>query len=226
MRVVRPKKKIAGSRKGSTIKRRKPAKAAVKPAKVKRAIPRKPVRKASKKRHEKQKALAKAKARKHVKSKALGRRVLPHSLRRVQLVRRVSRAKPTKPVKQVSVAFARGPVYVALRRKLKREPTPKEFRAATVPTTRDRAIISVWDSISARGREALGQELTPAGYLALRKTLLKRGKDEARAAFLARRAYENGTLERDLQRIAIETGLTPREVYSLGVSPPSMGMAA
>jgi len=42
---------------------------------------------------------------------------------------------------------------------------------------------------------------------------------------LIREANQRGTLESDFNKIAVATGLTPREIYSLGVSPPSLGAA-
>lgn len=50
-------------------------------------------------------------------------------------------------------------------------------------------------------------------------------KDWQRAERLIREAIKRGTFESEYDRIAAATGLTAREIYSLGVSPPSLGTA-
>lgn len=54
----------------------------------------------------------------------------------------------------------------------------------------------------------------------------RRRRTREYAAKRARLAYEQGTLDRDYTEIAEETGLTPREVYTLGMSPQALGTAA
>lgn len=47
-----------------------------------------------------------------------------------------------------------------------------------------------------------------------------------RAEQLIREALARGTFQGEYERIAAATGLTAREIYSLGISPPSLGTAA
>lgn len=58
------------------------------------------------------------------------------------------------------------------------------------------------------------------------KTFEAAWRNWQRAEQLIREAIARGTFQGEYERIAAATGLTAREIYSLGVSPPSLGTAA
>lgn len=145
------------------------------------------------------------------------------------------------------VGFALGPHVLRREKQLGRRLTPAEIRRETVPSTRDLAIIEVWPDLSPSAREKMGPQLTPAGERELSKRI-RSGKRTAwgllmesvglrpmrRARFVdlsdaerrALEAWRKGTLDQQYMSIASRSGLTPNEVYTLAMSPPSMGRAA
>ena len=146
--------------------------------------------------------------------------------------RRQPKAVSTTP-RHAPTGFSKGPAYVAIKRRLGREPTESELK----PTTRDYAIVDVlvqamkWQGrahplIEASSAAAMREMLSPAGEAMLNRRAFRYLSKQEEAEKRALRAYQNGTLEREYLRIAQETGLTPREIYSLALSPPSMGVAA
>lgn len=213
---------LHGRQGASVTKRRKPAKKSTVAKKTK------PAKKAT--------LAKKAKASK-VKVSRRPSHVKKRGVKPAQSKTRTKRGKParkasTKP-RRAPLGFARGPTYVAVKRRLGREPEERELK----PTTRDYAIVDVlvqalkWQGranplMDAKTFATMREALSPAGDAMLQRRSVQYMSRQAEAEKRAERAYRNGTLDREYIRIANETGLTPREVYSLGISPPSMGVAA
>ena len=196
---------------------------------------------AAKKGWKKRKAVVRRPTRKAVPKKPVPKR------RKVKVKRPKAKPKPVpkpkpkakpkrKPAKKAPKPKPKPPV-----RPPPIEGGPKEFElehyADAVPiqkdklTERDRAILSVWDTIDRHQKEIMGKSLSAEGVRELERRLQSAEHEGYRsrldkAAREAADAYERGTLDREFTRIAMKYGLQASVVYNMGVSPVKWGIEA
>ncbi len=112
-----------------------------------------------------------------------------------------------------------------------KEATEDPWRKAEVllrHAIRNKSLYMEWEVIAEvlklPPQEVFEYGLTLAG--AKPSTLKAAWQNWQRAEQLIREALARGTFQGEYERIAAATGLPAREIYSLGVSPPSLGTAA
>jgi hypothetical protein len=112
-----------------------------------------------------------------------------------------------------------------------RESTEDPWRRAEVllrQAIRNKSLYMEWEVIAEvlklPPQEVFEYGLTLAG--AKPSTLKAAWQNWQRAEQLIREALARGTFQGEYERIAAATGLPAREIYSLGISPPSLGTAA
>jgi hypothetical protein len=112
-----------------------------------------------------------------------------------------------------------------------KEATEDPWRKAEVllrQAIRNKSLYMEWEVIAEvlklPPQEVFEYGLTLAG--AKPSTLKAAWQNWQRAEQLIREALARGTFQGEYERIAAATGLPAREIYSLGISPPSLGSAA